>query len=148
MLEASIKNLDILVGILVAASTAAFGFFRFSQTRREEFKKEFWKKRYENYEIVLELASKISVAKDLSLVQDDIQKFREYYWGKLAMIEDQQVLHAMVIFENTLSDAEQNLQKNAGALKKYCYRLAQACRSSLRDTWEPVKLYDLKREER
>ena len=142
----NIQNLEILIGIIIASITAAFGFIKFSQTRKAEFKKEFWKKRYENYENVIQLASKICVLEDLNLVQEEIQEFRQYYWGKLAIVEDKDVMKVMIAFNNELLYIESGQQIYFTELKDRCYDLARACRRSLQNTWEPVKLDNLEEE--
>ncbi|WP_430411029.1 hypothetical protein [Kordia sp.] len=135
---------EAVAGVLIAVTTAIFGIIKFSQTKKEEFKKEFWQKRYENYERVLELASKIAVTENLEKTPEEIVEFRQYYWGKLSMIEDQQVYDAMIQFENKLKYLEGSESNDFSELKNASYDLARACRNSLKETWEPVILEDLK----
>ncbi|WP_420571175.1 hypothetical protein [Kordia sp.] len=134
---------EILIGIAISVFTAIFGIIKFVNEKEKEFKKEFWQKRYENYERVLELTSKIVVSKDISTVREEISEFRQYYWGKLAMIEDQQVCDAMINFEKELQNIEKGKSKTFKNLENMCYYLAISCRNSLNDTWKPVTLNEL-----
>jgi phosphomevalonate kinase len=139
----SIGELDLIIGILIASSTAVFGIFKYHKTRKEEFKKEFWKKRYEHYERILELTSAIAVSDQLSDVRQQIKEFRQYYWGKLAMIENQVVCDAMIDFGTELDQLEQQTHPDLSLLKIHTYSLARACRKSLQKTWEPIPLDDI-----
>ena len=58
------ENWVLLSGVLLSGVAAVFGIIKFFNEREEAFKKEFWQKRYENYERVLELASKITVSQN------------------------------------------------------------------------------------
>ena len=139
----SIGELDLIIGIIIASSTAIFGIFKYQKTRKEEFEKEFWKKRYDHYERILELTSAIAVADQLNDVKQEIKEFRQYYWGKLAMIENQVVCDAMIDFGLELDRLEQQTQPDLAPLKIHTYNLARACRKSLQETWEPVPLDDI-----
>ena len=135
---------EILIGIIISALTAGFGIYKYSEARKDEFKKVFWEKRYENYEHVIELASKIYVSNNLNTVTDEINEFRQYFWGKLAMIEDQGVYDAMINYNEELKKLEGSASDNFTVLEDTTYDLARACRNSLRATWEPVPLSDIK----
>lgn len=139
----SIGELDLIIGMVIASFTAGVGIIKYHKTRKEEFEKEFWKKRYEHYERILELTSAIAVADKLSDVKQQIKEFRQYYWGKLAMIENQVVLNAMVDFGLELDRLELQTEPDLDPLKIHTYNLARACRKSLQETWEPVPLDDI-----
>lgn len=138
-----IGEIDLIIGIIIASSTAIFGIFKYHKTRKEEFEKEFWKKRYEHYEKILELTSAIAVSDQLSDVKKEIKEFRQFYWGKLAMIENQVVNDAMIDFGQELDRLEQHANPDLTPLKIHTYNLARACRKSLQETWEPVPLDDI-----
>jgi len=106
------EHWEILFGIIISALTAGFGIYKYSKTRQDELNKVYWQKRYENYSRVLELTSKIAVSKNLEIVQEEIKEFHQYYWGKLAMIETQDVLSAMVSYERALIDLIESKENN------------------------------------
>jgi hypothetical protein len=137
-----INNWEIISGLLVALG----GMIGFFITKNIEFKKEFWAKQYENYERVLELASTITVSEDLDSVQQEIKEYRQYYWGKLAMIEDQNVFNAMIKYNSELKFLEGSEGTDFLELQNRTYDLARACRLSLKKTWSPVRISDLKKE--
>ncbi len=145
-----LKGLEILIGIILSIIAARFAVIKYFDTKKEEFKREFWRKRYENYEKVLELASKITVSEDLDTVEEEIKEYRQYYWGKLAMIEDQKVYDAMKSFNKKLKYLEGEEGKkftDFTDLQDRTYDLARACRLSLKETWEPegINISDLKK---
>ena len=59
------------------------------------------------------------------------------------MIEDQAVFDAMVNYGEDLSNQEE-LGHTPSRLKRLSYFLARACRNSLKETWEPVILDNIK----
>lgn len=142
-LEISLNESKTLLAMLLSFIAACFAIFKYFETKKDEFKKEFWSKRYENYELVLNLASKITVSEDLNSVKEEINEYRQYYWGKLAMIEDQTVYEAMKEFDKKLKYYEGSYEKDFTSLQNKMYDLARACRLSLKNTWEPIDLDDL-----
>ena len=81
------------------------------------------------------------MADSLPSVSREVALFRQLYWGPLAIVEDQQVLDAMVDFADRLKDVQEG--STITELRPLSYFLARACRRSLRDTWEPVPLDDI-----
>ncbi|WP_299229093.1 hypothetical protein [uncultured Psychroserpens sp.] len=141
--NSSVDRIFKIVATIATLSTILVGIFNYSDKKEGEFRKVFWEKRFEFYQKVTDLAAAIAIAKDLESVKDEREKFWILYWGKLSMIEDQAVFDAMVNYGDHLFNQEKMGQKAYG-LKQRSYLLARACRNSLKETWEPVVLDDIK----
>ena len=139
----SIDRIFKVIAILATLTTILIGIFNYADKKESEFRKAFWEKRFEFYEEVTDLAPTIAITKDLDSVKDERQKFWTLYWGKLSMIEDQAVLNAMVNYGDDLYNQEEFGHTSSG-LEQLSYFLARACRNSLKETWEPVTLDDIK----
>lgn len=114
----------------------------------QEFRKRFWEERLTLYRRASKLAATIATAGSLDMVRQERSEFWQLYWGELAIIEDKEVLSAMVAYGEELQRREgiqhdpkgPSPASNIRDLSQLSYQLARACRNSLAKTWEPVKL--------
>lgn len=136
--ERFIKSLTML-GALCAF---AWGLYQHFDTKRSEFRKAFWEKRYELYSRATCAAAKIALAPNVDSVPTERAEFWSLYWGDLSIVESKAVHDAMVAFGEKLSEIE-TAPERANGLKQLSYFLARACRESLKATWEPVPLDDI-----
>ena len=112
----------------------------------QEFRKRFWEERLADYRQVTKLAATIAMSKAPQEVEDARSEFWVYYYGELSLIEDRDVFNAMVAFGQALHSFEQEPTSETEQLKRLSYKLARACRNSLKDTWEPITLVDFPQE--
>ncbi len=80
-------------------------------------------------------AAKIATLSDGSEREAAKQRFRELYWGELAVVEDPGVERAMVAF-GTVLRSEQANQPNSDSLLRAALDLAHAARDSLKTSWD------------
>ena len=141
--NSSIDRVFKIFATIATLATVLVGIINYADKKENEFKKVFWEKRFEFYEEATVLTATIAIAKDLDSVQSERQKFWTLYWGKLSMIEDQDVKDAMVNYGDSLEKQEKlgHIESN---LKNLSYSLARACRNSLKKTWEPYNVDDIK----
>jgi len=104
------------------------------QTAKENFEKEFWSRQLAQYEIAVDLASKLSTEVEGSARDDDFRAFTELYYGKLVIYEDVAVQRAMVKFREKYLDYRHNpgMQLEVQQLAR---ALASECRKSAAKTW-------------
>lgn len=103
---------------------------RSALTRRIEATKPFLQIQLELYQEAVRLASVISTSDPSPSRQEDVQNLLRLYWGKLAMVENQEVERAMV----SLRDAIKSNKPNQ-ILQQKTLALAHACRRSLDRSW-------------
>lgn len=114
------------------------GIYHYQDMKREEFKKEFWEYRYEVYKHLTDITSSIANTTD-TLTHDSLSReFWIVFWGKSILIEDREVYESMRDFGRSLDHAV--LPDSLFVLRKSALHVSNACRQSLRSTWEPVPL--------
>lgn len=117
------------------------GIYHYKDTKTQEFKKEFWLKRYELYQEVNDLTSEIANTTDSIRYDSLSREFWTLYWGKSILLEDKHVFHAMQSFGTSLKkEIEPDSMK---ALQNKSMLLGHACRLSLKETWEPIPIKEL-----
>lgn len=115
------------VTALVAVCGLVFGIVKFIQVQQIEASKPFLEKKLEWCEEAVEMASSIANAKGDS--QDQEQRFWELYWGVMGLVENQDVLKAMVEYGQAL--------ETRADLKHKALAIAHACRSEMARDWSP-----------
>ncbi|MFO0941796.1 MAG: hypothetical protein U0930_13660 [Pirellulales bacterium] len=130
------------ITLLGAAIAFGWGLYQYFETSRNEFRKAFWEKRYSLYSRATCAASKIALARNLDSVHTERAEFWSLYWGELSIVESKAVQEAMVAYGKNLTELELKPEA-ANGLKQLSYRLARACRDSLKATWEPAPLDDI-----
>lgn len=113
-----------------------------AQTRKIEATKPFLSMQLALYQEAVQLASVISTTEPSPQRQESIRKLMRLYWGKLAMVENQEVETAMVVLRNAIIAEE--LREELGEeldeelreeLRQKALALARACRRSLDLSW-------------
>jgi hypothetical protein len=111
--------------------------------REQESKKRYWEEQNQIYKEACDAAATIAAASSLEEVKAERKKFRRLYWGIMSLVENSSVERAMVAFDRSLSEWENNHSK-PWDLVNHAYTIAHCCRKSLQATWSPVEIGDLK----
>ena len=115
------------VTVLVAVCGLVFGIVKFIQVQQIEASKPFLEKKLEWCEEAVEMASAVANATGDSSSEE--QRFWQLYWGVMGLVENEDVLKAMV-------DFGEELQTRAN-LKPKSLAIAHACRSEMARDWSP-----------
>jgi len=84
--------------IVIAGIAILMGSLQFNATKEEEFKKRFWEERVKLYTEAISVAASLAMGGYLpdNEIVDGLNSFWRLYWGKLAMVEHQEVSKAMI----------------------------------------------------
>jgi hypothetical protein len=124
------------VGAIIAF---LIGVYHYRDAKAEEFKKEFWEKRYAVYEELSELTSRIANQSDTTSIDSLSEAFWTMYWGKVVLVEDKNVYEAIRDFGRTLDHVK--LPDSTYMLREKSINVSNACRQSLNNTWQPIPLH-------
>jgi hypothetical protein len=127
---------------LGAAIAFCVGVIQYVINNNNEFRKAFWKEQYALYQEVCEDAAAISVAGQLDRAGESREGFWKLYYGRLSILEHPEVKKAMMEYGSQLRKVEKG-EASTDSLQPWSYRLARACRESLRKTWNPADLGDV-----
>lgn len=141
LIAAVIAVVGLGIGISNFGSQQRFNREAAQEAHAGQFKQRFWEARLDVYARATKAAAKIANAP--KLMDEDSRVFLELYWGELSILEDQQVVEAMIAFREQLDEVNEG-KRTTTSLRNAAYALSQACRKSLQATWEPVPLYDLR----
>lgn len=97
------------IGILATISGLLLGVYKYLETQRIEAAKPYLTKKLLWCEEAVELASSIAISNATDT--DENTRFAEFYWGKMAMIENTSINTSMQLFGYKL-DAELTRSKN------------------------------------
>jgi hypothetical protein len=124
---------------IAAIGTILVGCYQYRQNVQGEFHKKIWDEQYALYKEACGAASALACAHSLSEVQTEHVAFWRLFWGRLSILEDNGVKQAMQDFGTQLRKVESDDVRRPAlsSLEQYSYRLAVACRNSLKTTWEP-----------
>ena len=126
---------------IIAGIAFLIGLLQYIDTRNKEFRKVFWQKQFDLYSKAVRAAANIAIAPNIESVKTECHEFWSLYWGELSIIENIIVRDAMVDYGEQLKKVESG--EKIEVLQHCAYLLARACRESLKETWEPVKLDDI-----
>lgn len=118
------------------------GVLQYVVNNNNEFRKAFWKEQYTLYGEVCEHAAAISVAGGIDGAGESRVRFWKLYYGRLSILEHPEVKQAMMDYGSQLRKVEKG-EASTESLQPWSYRLARACRESLRKTWNPADLGDV-----
>ncbi len=102
---------------------------RTAQTRRIEATRPYLNKQLELYTEVTKVTATIATSADGAKVEKATQRFKELYWGELALVERSDVARAMISFREALAAKRQT------ELAPLALALAHACRDELAESW-------------
>jgi len=126
------------IGAIVAFG---IGIYHYRDSQAEDFKRTYWEKRYAVYEQATLVSSQAANANS----QSALDSIKPLYWitftGKSMLVEDLHVYDAMTSFGESLNRAL--YPDSMKILIKKAHAISRACRTSLKETWEPVPLNEL-----
>ena len=145
----SLKNWATVVPLVIAALGFVWGVYQYFQgqkvraeqvkldqdreavQRRIEARRPFLEKQLALYTEATHAAATIATSTDATAIATAQTRFRELYWGELALVEDSPVEQAMMAFGS-------GLDRGAGQseLQQLSLKLAVACRDSLAVSWD------------
>ena len=128
-------KLDVFAAIALVIA-AVFGFWQYSDTKTKEFHKPLWETQINTYTDVANLVSRLTNNAGSTTWEKDKNKFYEYYWGEMVLLEDKDVEAAMVNFGKHLYDYENNPNPEQNEiqmliLSQYAHKLTYALRDSI-----------------
>ena len=127
------------IGAIVAFG---IGIYHYRDSQAEDFKRTYWEKRYAVYEEACLVSSQLANVSS----QAELDSLRSSYWitftGKSMLVEDLHVYDAMSSFGQSLDHAV--YPDSLKILIAKSHDISRACRTSLKETWEPVPLIELK----
>jgi len=103
---------------------------RTAETRRIEATRPYLDKQLALYTEATKVTATIATSADSQEIEKAKKRFRELYWGELALVERSGVARAMVAFREAL-----DAKKGQDALAPLALDLAHACRDELAASW-------------
>ena len=103
---------------------------RTAETRRIEATRPFLNKQLALYTEATKVTATIATSADSQEIEKATKRFKELYWGELALVERSDVASAMVSFRTAL-----NAKMGQDALAPLALALAHACRDELAESW-------------
>jgi hypothetical protein len=132
-----------LISVIGVLAGIYFGLSQFNQQQESNRKQKYWEEQFTIYKEACEAAAAIAVAATMKEVETDRKNFWTLYWGRMSLIENQQVETAMANYGRQLELCEKGAAEPS-SLKELSYKVAHSCRDSLKDTWRPVDIGTLK----
>jgi hypothetical protein len=103
---------------------------RTAETRRIEATRPYLDKQLALYTEATKVTAIIATSADSEEIEKAMTRFKELYWGELALVERNDVARAMVSFREAV-----DANKGQDALAPLALRLAHACRDELAASW-------------
>lgn len=132
MQETTVKTLGIAASAAVGLGGIAFSIWDLSVTREFEARRPFLERQMELCFDASRAAARLAASEDEALREAALARFRELYWGELAVVEDRAVEAAMVRFKRELDAAG----PGGGRLPVLALNVAHACRELTLDSWD------------
>lgn len=143
-----------VIPVCIGSITLMMSIMTYADKKSEEYRKSYWLQQYQVYEELTAAAAKIVVAVDLPSSQEARMEFWQLYWGKLPLIESEEVAVAAIEFAKHLARCETGepdtscfflyeggLQGHAPTvLRRKALMISFCARESLGHTWAPVAL--------
>jgi hypothetical protein len=127
------------IGAIIAF---VLGIYHYRDSQAEDFKRTYWEKRYNVYEEACLVSSQLANVTS----QAQLDSLKSSYWitftGKSMLVEDLHVYDAMTSFGESLNQAL--YPDSMKVLISKAHAISRACRTSLKETWEPVPVSELK----
>jgi hypothetical protein len=103
---------------------------RTAETRRIEATRPYLDKQLTLYTEATRVTAIIATSTDSQEVEKALKRFKELYWGELALVERRSVAGAMVAFREALDE-----RKGQELLAPLALNLARVCRDELAASW-------------
>ena len=132
--------IDISGQVLVLAGLL-FAISKFTKEKKREFQKGFFQEQLTIFGEVLDCVSNVSLyEKDTDEYKKAVDDFKRLYWGKMCLVEDQEVESGMVKFNRKLNQYTQSSdlvsdEEIKNDLQQFGLMLAHACRDSALRIW-------------
>ena len=110
MNEQILKTLTALIAIF----GLIVSFWQFLEIQKIEAARPYLEKKLVWCEEIVELTSKIATSKEI--MEDDIERFWQMYWGVMGLIEKEDLLKVMIEYGKDLESRHQ-LKENENSLK-------------------------------
>ncbi len=127
------------IGAIVAFG---IGIYHYRDSQAEDFKRTYWEKRYSVYEDACLVSSQLANVSSQAALDSLKSSFWITFTGKSMLVADEHVFNAMTSFGESLNDAVYPDSLNVLITKAHA--ISKACRTSLKETWEPVPVNELK----
>ena len=122
----------LLVYALLVSSYAVYSLVRSSYI---ELKKPYLENLAEACGNISEIAARISRSEFYP--KDKVEDFWSYYWGRLVLFEDSDLIGKMVDYKNVLETSnESNYSERKLQLEKKAYAISGACRDLIKKSWD------------
>ena len=135
-----------LITVAGVITTVCLGLYQFTKQQESNRKQKYWDEQFTIYNEACETTAAIAVTSTLEESKTDRKKFWSLYWGKMSLIENQDVETAMYNYGVQLELCE-NGKAELSSLQSLSYKVAHSCRDSLKETWSPVNIGILKNRE-
>ncbi|MCU0444655.1 MAG: hypothetical protein MUE85_07020 [Microscillaceae bacterium] len=141
--------LDIFLKILTPIITVVsilIGVWQYNDAQRNnelmEFKRNIWLKQQQAYEEIGNIVSNVvNSTDDTTQFNQNLKKFREIYWGKLVLVEDDSVEIEMIKFNAETQDFKEGV-RNKEDLMRRGYKLIKTCKKSINSSWKKLNYYE------
>jgi hypothetical protein len=84
--------------------TGVFYLYSFTQSQYRESRKDFLVLQMNTIREIVDITSRMSISNDEKEKQALVEKFWDFYFGKLTLVEDVNLARAMVTFARTISE--------------------------------------------
>ncbi len=128
MNEQKLKTLTALIAIF----GLIFSLWQFLEVQKIEAARPYLEKKLVWCEEIVELTSKIATSNEI--MEDDVERFWQMYWGVMGLIEKEDLLKVMIEYGKDL-ESRHKLKENESSLKKRSLAIAHACRNEFTKEW-------------
>ncbi len=127
------------IGAIVAFG---IGIYHYRDSQAEDFKRVYWEKRYDVYKEICLISSEAANVTSASELDSARKEFWTAFTGKSMLVEDLHVYDALTSFGSSLNSA--SYPDSLRLLVTKAHAISRACRTSLKETWEPVPVGEIK----
>ncbi len=129
-------KIDVVLSTVIGAAAIIVGAMQFSESFRRDSQRPFLEKQLDACWTVTATAAKLASAQDWSDWAKDRDLFRQYYWGRLAMVENRALESAMYRFGEIAFPIEEGDAVPTKILEQRALQIAYACRDLVLDSWD------------
>jgi hypothetical protein len=129
--ELIIKALTLAGGIFVAF----WAYYTYTDTKEREFYTEYWNKKFSLFVETSEAASQMATTESPEEFKTARAKFWELFYGRLSLVEGDEVKHAMEKFAAQIPSGDPKTLP-VEALQQPAYRLTLELKKELSTSWK------------
>jgi hypothetical protein len=146
IIAASISVVGVFVGIYVGLQQFKkqqdYNRDQLKVQSEQELKRKYWEEQIAIYKEACDAVATIASAVRMEEVQAQCKTFWRLYWGRMSLIENQAVAAAMISYGKQLKRCEKG-EAEPSSLEVLAWDVANSCRESLKETWNPVGIETL-----